>query len=204
VGDSHAATLNFWPASPLPASIVHQLQLLDVDVRQLRSESGLITPYITKSGQIGLELIFYESHCGLTGLEAVLATLRLGSIRYTAWDSHGAGTSFDPTDGAERRFPVLHDGEPVITEAELDPLPCSGSATDCIVRLRRRLGPQSTTPPFAGTLEPQQVKLTIHDDDLFGPEPTPDADARYQNADQAARALISATSNVSRPKRGLN
>jgi len=169
MGESYAATLHLWPASPLPSSVACQLRLLGVDLQQFQAANGLITPHLTNDGQVGLELTLCDSYYGLTGLEGVLATLRLARINYTAWDCNGAGRSFDPGSGKEQAFAVLIDGEPVITANELDALEHYGSAEALLEQLRRRLA--RTTPPFGEILEPQQITLAVCEDDIVECEP---------------------------------
>lgn len=168
MGESYVATLHFWPASPLPGSVAHQLSLLGVDLKELQAVNGVLTPYRTHDGGLGLEITLYDSYYRLTGVEGVLAILRLAGIHYSAWDCDGAGRSFDPASGEEQAFAVLTDGEPVITAPELDALGRYGSAEAVLEQLRRKLA--RTTPPFTETLAPEQVTLLVRDDDLIDDE----------------------------------
>lgn len=124
MNESHDATLTFWPATPLPAGVVHQLRELGVDLSTFKVNDGWITAQQTAERTVVLELSFGDCRHGLTDLEAVLATLRLADISYVAWDVKkgeiaGTGRSFDPTARPEREFTVMGDGEPVLTASDL-------------------------------------------------------------------------------------
>lgn len=122
---SHHATLTFWPATPLPASVAHQLHELGVDLSTFTVNDGWFSARRTEDETPVLDLSFGEVRHGLTDLEAVLATLRLARISYVAWDVKkgeiaGTGRSFDPATGIERQFTVMGDGEPVLTASDLE------------------------------------------------------------------------------------
>jgi len=125
MNQSHDATLTFWPATPLPASVAHQLHELGVDLSTFKVNEGWLTAQRTAEQTVVLELSFGDCRYGLTDLEAVLATLRLAGISYVAWDAKkgeiaGTGRSFDPAAGIEREFTVMGDGEPVLTASDLE------------------------------------------------------------------------------------
>lgn len=122
---SHDATLTFWPATPLPASVAHQLQERGVDLSTFTVNDGSLTARHTAEQTVVLELSFSDCRYGLTDLEAVLATLRLAGISYVAWDAKkgevaGTGRSFNPAAGIERQFTVMGDGELVLTASDLE------------------------------------------------------------------------------------
>ncbi|HEY7932830.1 MAG TPA: hypothetical protein VID48_03305 [Solirubrobacteraceae bacterium] len=87
---SHDATLTFWPATPLPASVALQLQELLVDLSTCEVNNGSIIAKQTAEQTIVLELSFGDCRHGLTDLEAVLATLRLADISYVVLDTKGS------------------------------------------------------------------------------------------------------------------
>jgi hypothetical protein len=170
MGWSFTTTLNLWPASPLPSSVAYELRLrglLSVDLQKLQTTDGQITPHLTHDDALGIQITLHDCDYGITGLEGLLAILRLGRINYTVWDSNGIGRAFDAATNDEQLFTVLADGEPVITAAELDPLEHYGSAKALMQTLRRML--RRTTPPFRNALEPERVTLTIREDDLAHP-----------------------------------
>jgi hypothetical protein len=123
--ESYNAALTLWPATPLPASVAHELHSVGVDLAAQKVNDGWFTAQRTAEGAIVLDLSFGDCRHGLTGLEAVLATLRLARISYVAWDVKkaeiaGTGRAFDPTSGIEREFTVMGDGEPVLTASDLE------------------------------------------------------------------------------------
>jgi hypothetical protein len=123
--ESYNAAITLWPATPLPASVAHELQSVGVDLAAQKVNDGWFTAQRTAEGAIVLDLSFGACQHGLTGLEAVLATLRLARISYVAWDVKkgeiaGTGRAFDPASGIEREFSVMGDGEPVLTASDLE------------------------------------------------------------------------------------
>jgi hypothetical protein len=125
MNESYNATLTLWPATPLPASVAHALHGVGVDLAAQKVNDGWFTAQRTAEGTIVLDLSFGDCRHGLTGLEAVLATLRLARISYVAWDVKkgeiaGTGRAFDPAGGIEREFSVMGDGEPVLTASDLE------------------------------------------------------------------------------------
>ena len=125
MNESYNATLALWPATPLPASVAHELHELGVDLSTFTVNDGWLTASCTGDDTLVLELSFGRRRYGLTDLEAVLATLRLAGISYVAWDvkkgeAAGTGRSFDPATRIERQFTVMADGEPVLTASDLE------------------------------------------------------------------------------------
>jgi hypothetical protein len=166
MGSSFAATLNLWPASPLPSTVAYELRLLDllnVDLNKLQSTDGQISPHLTDDGELGLQIALHDRDYDITGLEGLLALLRLEHINYTAWDSKGIGRAFDAATNDEQTFTVLGDGTPFITAADLDPLEHYGSAEALLHAVRQML--RRTTPPFVEALKPEHVDLIIREDD---------------------------------------
>jgi len=122
---SYNATLALWPATPLPANVAHELHALGVNLSTFTVNNGWLTASCTGDDTLVLELSFGHRRCGLTDLEAVLATLRLAGISYVAWDikqgeAAGTGRSFDPATRIERQFTVMADGGPVLTASDLE------------------------------------------------------------------------------------
>lgn len=162
MGWSFTTTLNLWPASSLPSSVAYELRLLgllSVDLHKLQPSGEQITPHLTDDGELGLQITLHDH----THLEGLLALLRLARINYTLWDSNGTGRVFNAATNDEQTFTVLGNGAPVITAAELDPLEHYGSAEALLQTLRQLL--RRTTPPFIATLKPEDITLTIHNDD---------------------------------------
>lgn len=123
--ESYNAAVTLWPAASLPASVAHELHSVGVDLAARKVSDGCFTTQRTAEGTIVLDLSFGGCQHGLTGLEAVLATLRLARISYVAWDVKkgeiaGTGRAFDPANGIERQFSVMGDGEPVLTASDLE------------------------------------------------------------------------------------
>jgi hypothetical protein len=123
--ESYNAAITLWPAATLPASVAHELHSVGVDLAAQKVNDGWFTAQRTAEGAIVLDLSFGDCQHGLTGLEAVLATLRLARISYVAWDVKkgeiaGTGRAFDPASGIERQFSVMGDGEPVLTASDLE------------------------------------------------------------------------------------
>lgn len=125
MNESYNAVITLWPATPLPASVAHELHSVGVDLAAHKVSDGCFTTQRTAEGTIVLDLSFGDCQHGLAGLEGVLATLRLARISYVAWDVKkreiaGTGRAFDPTSGIEREFTVMGDGEPVLTASDLE------------------------------------------------------------------------------------
>lgn len=123
--ESYNAAIILWPATPLPASVAVQLHSAGVDLTAKKVNGGRLAVRRTPAGTVVLDLTFECCQYGLTGLEAVLATLRLARISYVAWDVRegeiaGSGRDFDPTSGIERHFSVMADGEPLLTASDLE------------------------------------------------------------------------------------
>jgi hypothetical protein len=125
MNESYNASITLWPAAALPASVADELHSVGVDLAAKKVNDGWFTARRTAEGAIVLDLSFGDCLHGLTGLEAVLATLRLARISYVAWDAKkeeiaGTGRAFDPASGIEREFSVMADGEPVLTASDLE------------------------------------------------------------------------------------
>jgi hypothetical protein len=125
MNESYNSTLTLWPATPLPANVAHELHELGVNLSTFTVNDGWLTASRTGEDTLVLDLSFGRHRCGLTDLEAVLATLRLAGISYVAWDvkqgeAAGTGRSFDPATRIERQFTVMADGEPVLTASDLE------------------------------------------------------------------------------------
>src|ERR1700677_444874 len=125
MNESYNATLTLWPATPLPANVAHELHELGVNLSTFTVNDGWLTTSRTGQDTLVLALSFGRRRCGLTDLEAVLATLRLAGISYLAWhikqgEVAGTGRSFDPATRIERQFTVMADGEPVLTANDLE------------------------------------------------------------------------------------
>lgn len=125
MNESYNATLTFWPATPLPASVAHELHELGVNLSAYTVSDGWFTASRTGEDTLVLDLSFGRRRGGLTDLEAVLATLRLADISYVAWDIKqgeiaGTGCAFDPATRIEHQFTVMADGEPVLTASDLE------------------------------------------------------------------------------------
>lgn len=123
--ESYTAAITLWPAATLPASVADELRSLGVNLAEQSVTDGSFALRRTHEGTVVLDLSFDDCHYGLTGLEAVLATLRLARISYAAWDVKqgevvGTGRAFDPASGIERQFSVTTDGEPVLTDSDLE------------------------------------------------------------------------------------
>ena len=177
MSESYDATITFWPASALPASLVNELRLLGVELPGLDVERGSVTLYRTSDGDLALEFSLDDCYYGITGLEAVLARLRLARINYYAFDegkdeAPPVGRSFHADTRVERTFSVLPDGTPVITLADLDPLEHCGSAEAALLQLRERL--RRATPSIVDTLSAAELAIVIHDDESV-PVHTPPA-----------------------------
>jgi hypothetical protein len=167
MGESYDATLTLWPASSLPASVADELRQAGIDVGQLNMKDGSATLYRTSEGEVALELSCEDSYYGITGLEPVLAQLRLAKISCYAWDEgyhecHPMGRSFDPRSGVETEFVVLPDGAPVLMRADLDPLERFGSADALLERLRERV--RRPTPAFTDTVKAAEFTVAIRND----------------------------------------
>jgi hypothetical protein len=168
MSESYDAKLTFWPATPLATSVVDQLHRVGVNLRQPSGEDSSITLYRTSDGQTAVELAFDGCEHGLTGLEAVLATLRLARVNYVTWDTKrgeiaGVGRSFDRHDLVEQEFTVLAGGEPVLTAGDLDAFEHYGTAEALLHDVRRRL--RLPLPEKAESLRPAEVTITIDDDE---------------------------------------
>jgi hypothetical protein len=160
------ATLNLWPASPLPANVAYELRLLgflNEDLEHLETDSGQNTLHRTNDGGLGLQLRLYDCEYGITGIEGLLELLRTSHVNYTVWDTNGIGRCFDATTGEEQLFTVLANGEAVITAPDLASLAQHDSTQALLTTLRRML--LRTTPPFSKPLDPKQTTLTIRTDD---------------------------------------
>ena len=125
--ESYNAAIILWPATPLPASVAAQLHSAGVDLAAEKVNGGRLAVRRTPAGTVVLDITFECCQYGLTGLEAVLATLRLARISYVAWDVRegeiaGSGREFDPECGIERHFSVMADGEPLLTASDLEEL----------------------------------------------------------------------------------
>ncbi len=121
--ESYNAAIILWPATPLPASVAAQLHSAGVDLAAKKVNGGRLAVRRTPAGTVVLDITFECCQYGLTGLEAVLATLRLARISYVAWDVRegeiaGSGREFDPECGIERHFSVMADGEPLLTASD--------------------------------------------------------------------------------------
>ncbi len=168
MSESHDATITFWPASALPASLVSELRPLGVELPRLDVERGSITLYRTSDGDVAIELTLDDCYYGITGLDAVLARLRLARINYYAFDegkdeAPPLGRSYDADTQVERMFSVLPDGTPVLTLGDLDPLEHCGSAEAVLLQLREQL--RCPTPSIGDTLTPAELAIVIHDDE---------------------------------------
>jgi hypothetical protein len=125
MNEPYNATLTLWPAQPLPASVAHELHELGVNLSTFTVNDGWLSGLCTDDDTLVLSVSFGRRRCGLTDLEAVLATLRLAGISYVAWDvkqgeAAGTGRSFDPATRIERQFTVMANGEPVLTGSDLE------------------------------------------------------------------------------------
>jgi hypothetical protein len=169
--DSYDTTLILWPATPLAASVAHQLRDVGVDLSELKVKDGWFTAHRTADDTVVLDLSFGDCPYGLTDLEAVLATARLAGLSYVAWDAKkteiaGTARSYDPGSGVEREFTVMGDGEPVLTSSDLDAFEHFGTAEAllCEVRAWLRLPlPQnlSQVDGFTIVIEPEDVRARI-------------------------------------------
>jgi hypothetical protein len=124
VYESYNAAIILWPATPLPASVAAELHSAGVDLAAKKVNGGRLAARRTPEGTVVLDLTFECRQWGLSGLEAVLATLRLARISYVAWDVRegeiaGTGHEFDPERAIERCFTVMADGEPILTASDL-------------------------------------------------------------------------------------
>jgi hypothetical protein len=162
---SYDATLTVWPATPLPGRVNERLMEVGADLQRLRVTDGSVAAYRTRQGEIALELTFTQSQLGVTGLEAVLAELRLDHISYVAWDTKkdeiaGVGRSYDRRDPLEREFTVLAGGEPVLTATELETLERKASNDQLLLAtIRRAL--TLPLPELAHRLNPAEVNIII-------------------------------------------
>jgi hypothetical protein len=166
--ESYDVTLTLWPATPLPASVAHQLRQVGVDLSALDVKDGSLTASSTITGAVVLDLSFGDCRYGLTDLEGVLATARLAGLSYVAWDAKkgeiaGTGRSYDPDGGVEREFTVMSDGEPVLTSRDLDAFEHFGTAEALLCEVRTWL--RLPTPETVGELAPDTLSIVIEDDD---------------------------------------
>jgi len=166
--DSYDATLTLWPATPLPASVAHQLRGVGVDLSELKVKDGRFTAHRTADDTVVLELSFGDCPYGLTDLEAVLATLRLAGVSYVAWDAKkteiaGTARSYDPDTGVEREFTVMGDREPVLTSSDLAAFEHFGTAEALLCEVRTWL--RLPTPETVAELEPDTLTIVIEDDE---------------------------------------
>jgi hypothetical protein len=166
--ESYNATLTLWPATPLPASVAHQLRGVGVDLSALRVKDGWLTASRTVEDTVVLELSFGDCRCGLTDLEGVLAAARLAGLAYVAWDAKkgeiaGTGRSYDPDSGVERVFTVMADGEPVLTSSDLDAFEYFGTAEALLCEVRGWL--RLPTPETVGELAPDTLTIVVADDE---------------------------------------
>lgn len=125
MNESYNVTLTLWPATPLPASVAHGLHELGVNLSTFTVNDGRLSACRTADDTVVLDLSLGDVRCGLSDLEAVLATLRLADICYFAWDvehgeAAGTGRAFDPASGIERQFTVTADGEPMLSTADVE------------------------------------------------------------------------------------
>src|SRR4029077_17875981 len=123
--ESYNAVITLWPAASLPASVARELHNVGVDLAAQEVNEGRFPARATPEGTVVLDLSFENCLYGLTGLEAVLATLRLARISYVAWDVKkdeiaGTAGAFAPTSDIECKFSVRGDGEPVLTASDLE------------------------------------------------------------------------------------
>jgi hypothetical protein len=170
-------------ASPLPSSVAYELRLLgllSIDLHTLQSADGRITPHLTDDGALGLQITLHDPDYDISGLEGLLALLRLGHINYTIWDSNGIGRAFDAATNDEQTFTVLADGAPFLTAADLDPLERAGSAEALLQAVRQML--RRTTPPFVEALKPEHVDLIIREDDPALDEPEDPIDSEDERS----------------------
>lgn len=137
MGDSQTVTLNLWPAERIPQSADRELRRLGVNAERLQACNGRISLFRTCDGQIGLRITLWGCQCGLTDLQAVLATLRLTRIHYVVYDGDGDGQSYDAASGQELQLATRFDGAPVMTVSR------------------------------AETLQPHALTIAVYDDDLF-------------------------------------
>jgi hypothetical protein len=170
--ESYDATLTLWPATPLPASVAHQLRELGVDLSALKVKDGWFTARRTADDTVVLELSFGDCPCGLTDLEAVLATARLAGLGYVAWGTKkteiaGPARSYDPDSGVEQEFTVMADGEPVFTASDLDAFEHFGTAEALLGEVRKWL--RLPMPETVGELGPDALTIVIEDDESEEP-----------------------------------
>lgn len=123
--ESYNAAITLWPAAELPASVAEELRSAGVDLNAKKVNGGRLAVRSTPEGALVLDLTFESCPWGLSGLEAVLARLRLARISYVAWDVREgeiAGTchEFNPETGVESCFSVMADGEPILTASDLE------------------------------------------------------------------------------------
>jgi len=122
--ESYNAAITLWPAAKLPASVAEELRSAGVDLNTKKVNGGRLAVQSTPEGTLVLDLTFESCQWGLSGLEAVLARLRLARISYVAWDVREgeiAGTchEFNRDTGVESCFSVMADGEPILTASDL-------------------------------------------------------------------------------------
>jgi hypothetical protein len=169
---SYNATLILWPATPLPASVAHQLRGVGVDLSALKVKDGWFTAYHAADDTAVLELSFGDCPCGLIDLEAVLATARLAGLSYVAWgikktEIAGPARSYDPDSDLEREFTIMADGEPVLTSSDLDAFEHFGTAEALLCEVRKWL--RLPTPETVGELKPDTLTIVIEGDESEEP-----------------------------------
>jgi hypothetical protein len=168
MNESYDATLTLWPATPLPASVAHQLRCVGVDLSALDVQDGRLAASRAADGVVVLELSFGDCRYGLTDLEGVLAAARLAGLSYVAWDAKkgeiaGIGRSYGPGSGVEREFTVMADGEPVLTASDLDEFEHFGTAEALLREVRGWLRlpmPETVEEPASGALT-----IVVEDDE---------------------------------------
>jgi hypothetical protein len=169
MNESYHAAITLWPATPLPASVAAELHSAGVDLAAKKVNDGRLTTRCTPEGVVVLDLSFERCQYGLTGLEAVLATLRLARISYVAWvrdgEIAGTGRAFDPDSGIEQQFSVTADGEPVLTASDLEEFEGRfGTAEALLESIKGWL--RLPTPEELTDLDPHEVTiLTVPDDE---------------------------------------
>lgn len=174
------STISLWPATPLPASVAAQLNDVGVDLAAKTVKDGRFAARRTPEQTVVLDLTFGLSPYGLTGLEALLATLRLAEVSYVAWDVQegeivGTGRAFDRASGIEQSFTMMADGQPVLTTGDLEEFEGRyGTAEALLEDLRSWL--RLPTPEDLTDLDPGQLNIQIvpeEDNDLGPAEEAP-------------------------------
>jgi hypothetical protein len=121
MSNSTTATLSLWPATPLPRSVVDELHSIGVDAETLQAYDGRVLALCTREGQIGLRITLYNCVLELTGMQAVLARLRLARIDYVLWGSEG-GLVYDAAKDLEQECAAHLEGERAVSAPFTDKL----------------------------------------------------------------------------------